>query len=254
MQRDYIYVGIIWLVLTFLGELLLPGLNMLPFLASEQGATIDGAFSYLLIMAVPVFSFVIAALIYSIFRFRDRGEGEDGPPIKNNNLVYAAWLLVTGGLAVSILIYPGVVGVAELRENNEAELVVEVVAEQWNWSYTYPESGVTLRNTNELVLPVDTTVKFEVTSTDVVHSFWVPAFRMKIDAVPGEVTEMYITTSAVSSTDDQVNVRVQCAELCGTGHANMRTSLTIMEQSEFEAWLAAQAQKNVDTAVASSNQ
>jgi cytochrome c oxidase subunit II len=245
MQRDYVNVGILWFILTFIGELMLPALNLFPFLASEQGATIDSAFSYLLIMSIPVFAFVVAALVYSIFRFRDRGEDRDGVPTKNNNLVYVVWLLVTTALAISILIYPGVVGVSELRADNNAELVVEVMAEQWNWTYTYPESDVTLRNATELVLPVDTTVKFEVTATDVVHSFWVPAFRMKIDAVPGKVTEMYVTTSAISSTAEESTVRVQCAELCGTGHANMSTSLTVMEQDEFEAWLASQAQ-NMD--------
>jgi cytochrome c oxidase subunit 2 len=88
-------------------------------------------------------------------------------------------------------------------------------------------------------------VKFEITGTDVLHSFWVPAFRMKIDAVPGKVTTLYVTPTVVGAFDDDPNMRVQCAEICGTGHARMRTQVVVVEPDEFEEWLAESAQARI---------
>jgi cytochrome c oxidase subunit 2 len=246
MRRDYVSVGILWFILTFVGELLVPVMNIFPFLASEEGTVIDDAFHYLMIMSVPVFAFVLSVLIYSLFRFRVsempsgvRGETrEDGTPIQGSTVVYTAWLLITGGLALAILIHPGVTGLAELRANPSADLVVQVSAEQWNWTYTYPAYGITIKKAKELVLPVDTRVKVEMTANDVLHSFWVPAFRMKIDAVPGKTTVMYVTPNVAGSFEDDPTMRVQCAEMCGTGHARMRTGVVVLEQAEFEKWVA----------------
>jgi len=92
----------------------------------------------------------------------------------------------------------------------------------------------------EIVLPVDRRVRFEVTSTDVVHSFWVPAFRMKVDAVPGLTTTVYITPNRTGSLADDNGFRLQCAELCGFGHYVMGVPVRVVEQGEFEAWIAQQ--------------
>lgn len=243
MRRDYVSVGILWFVLTFIGELLLPLWNFVPPSASKEGVIVDKAFNFLGVMGLPVFAFVVSILIYSLYRFRAKGEADgDGPPIRSSAVVYLLWLPITGVLAVAILIYPGITGVAELRADPTVDLVVQVEAEQWNWTFIYPEYGITIQKADQLVLPVDSRVRFEVTSRDVVHSFWIPAFRMKVDAVPGRTTTLYLTPTKTGTFDDDYMMRLQCAELCGTGHARMRAGVTVVEQAEFEQWLADNAE------------
>lgn len=245
MRRDYIAIGILWFVLTLIGVLLLPVFDyLLPIQAAEEAIIIDDAFRILIVFSIPVFAFVVSVLAYSLFRFRTtQGEtNEDGPHTQNSTKVYLVWLLITGGLAIAVLIHPGISGITELRSNPTADLTVQVTAEKWNWIFTYPEQGITVEKGQPLVLPVDTRVKFEITATDVIHSFWVPAFRMKADAVPGTTTVMYVTPIMTGTFDDDSLMRVQCAELCGTGHARMRTSVVVVEPDEFETWLAETAE------------
>lgn len=248
MRRDYVAVGILWFALTFLGILLAPIIFSFYFPppGAEEAIFIDDAFRYLVILAIPVFAFVVSVLVYSLIRFRVQDDsGEEGPPVQSSVTVYLTWLFITSILAIAILIHPGVTGIAELRANPTADLVIQVSAEKWNWTFTYPDYGLTIEKARELVLPVDTRVKFEVTATDVIHSFWVPAFRMKIDAVPGRTTTLFVTPTLVGSFDEDTNMRVQCAEICGTGHARMRTQVVVMEPDEFETWLSKTAEAQV---------
>ena len=90
---------------------------------------------------------------------------------------------------------------------------------------------------HELVVPVDTRIRFDVTSIDVLHSFWVPAFGMKIDAVPGRTTEMFVTTERTGDYADDSTLRAQCAELCGLSHAEMAMPVRVVERAEFDAWV-----------------
>lgn len=241
MRRDLIIVGLFWVVLTILGEILVSVMDIFPFLASEEGQLIDDAFKFLMVMAVPVFAFVVSVLVYSVLRFRHQdGVEEARPAFKRVNGIFAGWLLVTSALAVIILIYPGIAGIRELRADSPPDIEVQVIAEKWEWTFIYSDYDITIKDANELVLPVDARVRFEVTSKDVLHSFWVPAFRMKVDAVPGQFNTMYVTTMETGTFTQDANMRVQCAELCGTGHARMRTRLIVMELAEFEEWIAGQ--------------
>jgi len=142
-----------------------------------------------------------------------------------------------------MIIHPGITGLRELRAhaNEPPDLLVQVKGARWFWMVTYPEYGVVA--TKELVLPVGERVHFEVSSIDVLHSFWIPAFRTKIDAVPGKITKTYVTPDVVGSYDDDVNVRIQCAELCGLGHNLMRLPVRVVTQEEFQVWIAAQTAK-----------
>lgn len=110
-------------------------------------------------------------------------------------------------------------------------MVVRVTGQQFAWHFAYPDaSGKTVR-TDDLVLPEHRPVKFDITAEDVIHSFWVPAFRMKMDAVPGLTTSFRVTPNR------QGNYSIVCTELCGLGHATMRQSLKVVPESEFAAWL-----------------
>jgi plastocyanin len=119
--------------------------------------------------------------------------------------------------------------------------VVNVQGVQWAWLFNYPQQNVD--TVGELVLPVDRNIKFEVTSLDVIHSFWIPAFLMKIDAVPGRTTHFELKPTRITSYKDDELTRVQCAELCGLDHSRMTASLTVVSQDEFDAWIKEQQSK-----------
>tara|TARA_B100000315_G_scaffold132101_1_gene121551 strand:+ start:650 stop:1396 length:747 start_codon:yes stop_codon:yes gene_type:complete len=229
---------LLWAVLTAVGEVLAVTWDYFPLAAAREAEIVDDAFYALVVMSVPVIAFVLAAVIYSILRFRQRGDQlEDGPPIHTNRGVVIGWFTVTSLLTVVLIIFPGTLGLLDLRDHTDAEeqLVVQVQSSRWIWIMTYPEQGVT---TTELVLPIGREVRFEVSATDVLHAFWVPAFRMKIDAVPGQKTFVYATPDRIGTFDDDPGYRLQCAELCGPGHADMRASVRVVEPGEFEAWVA----------------
>jgi cytochrome c oxidase subunit 2 len=245
MKRDVLIAAILWVLLTAVGIFLVLQINIFPASAAEEAEIIDDAFQLLLLLGTPVFTFVIAGLIYSFFRYRQSGETpEDGKPIHTNRFVTWTWFAITSGLAVFIVFNPGLKGIKELRSNLNSDLVVQVEARKWAWNYTYPEYDLTFDEAQELLLPVDRRVRFEITSMDILHSFWIPAFRMKVDAVPGQTNVLYVTPNQTGSFEDEFNIRVQCAELCGTGHPRMRTGLRILEQDAFDAWIEEQTSTN----------
>ncbi len=244
MRRDYVITAILWFILTLVAEFLLPTFfeRIFPLVAAEEAAISDESFRLLMVLGTPVFTFVVAVLIYSLINFRAQGDApEPGAAIHGNVWVSSVWLFVTAALNIVVVIHPGLTGLAKFQGNRNPDLVVKVTGVQWAWQVEYPAYGIS--NAAELVLPVDKRVKFEVTAadSDVMHSFWIPAFRNKIDAVPGKVTTMYITPNKTGSFEDDFNLRVQCAELCGTGHTAMSLPVRVVTQAEFDAWVASQA-------------
>ena len=260
MRRHLLNVLILWVILTLIGFVIANQIN--PFFipeASREAREIDHAFRLLMLQAVPVLAFVLAFMGYSIFRFRssDDPPTEDGPPLRANRGVIIGWLAITTALAIFLIVHPGFTDLFAVWSDTTSDLVVQVHAKQWNWSFTYPQYGVTLRKAEELYLPAGRRVRFEITSEDVIHSFWIPAFRLKQDAVPGLTTVVYVTPDREGEYDPNVNsgYRVQCAELCGTGHARMRTALKVMSPSEFEAQMKQlQAQETNQTTQALAKQ
>ncbi len=234
MGRDEVKAGVLWLLLSVVGEVLVARVPLFPAAGSEEARLIDEAFRFLLYLGVPVFAFVLTALVYAVVRFRGRGPEEVGVPVQEHFGVSMTWLVITTSLAVLTIVTPGIRGLYELRRPEEPDLVVQIAAEQWNWSVTYPEYGVTVRKARVLYLPVGQRVRFEITSRDVLHSFWIPAFRMKVDAVPGQTTVLYATPDREGSYGEATVFRVQCAELCGAGHARMRMKLEVLPPDRFE--------------------
>jgi cytochrome c oxidase subunit II len=239
MRRDLINAAILWFVLTFLAELCLPALYpRFPLAAAQEAALSDKSFQLLLQLGTPVFTFVIAMLAYSLINFRARGdEPESGAPLRASNWLAGIWLAVTGGLCVVVIIHPGLTGLAEFQGDKNPDVVIQVIGKQWAWDIAYPAYNI--KGETEVVLPVNKRIKFDITSADVLHSFWIPAFRDKMDAVPGQTTTMYITPNKIESynpNNENFNLRVQCTELCGTGHAGMSVPVRILSQADFEAW------------------
>ncbi len=239
MTRDGIRATVLWAILTAIGIAVVLSFSMLPPRLSEQADAIDEAYVLLMVLAMPVLMLVVTVLIYSALRFRSKGADEDGPPTVASKKLIRWWLAVTGGLAVFVIINPGFVGLAEIR-GDSAEMVVEVDARRFFWAVKYEDGTVLTSPAQEMVLPVDTHIRFDVTAPDfeVLHSFWIPAFRMKIDAVPGRTTQVFVTPTETGTFEENVNLRIQCAELCGPGHGDMAMRVRVVEKAAFEADLA----------------
>jgi cytochrome c oxidase subunit II len=245
MRRDVQIAVVVWVLISLAAVAVTAFLlDPFPTVAAEEADFIDEAFIVMTYMAAPVFGIVMMILLWGVPKWRiKRNEDEtpaDGPAIMGTNWVPRVWLVLTAALAVVVMIYPGLTGIAELRSDDTADMRIEVTGLSWQWLITYPdyeELRLSSAAGDELVLPVDTRIQFDVTSLDVLHSFWIPAFRQKIDAVPGQTTVLYTTTSATGDSSD-VAFRIQCAELCGLNHATMSMPVRIVTEAEFEEWLA----------------
>ena len=245
MNRDIFIVFVLWVLFSAVGLVVVTLFKPFPVAAAEEAYIVDGAFTFLTYLAVPIFSLVIAMLVYSGIRFRIGGTpSEDGPPMRSNRPFVVAWIVVSTILTIVVIIHPGITGLNEIRasERKPADILVEVEGQRFAWTITYPQYGVF--SSRELVLPVDEHARFNVTVSEnypaVLHSFWIPAFRIKIDAVPGMTTRAAATPTMTGTFEEDVNFRIQCAEMCGRGHNAMRLPVRIVERSEFDSWLAEQ--------------
>jgi cytochrome c oxidase subunit 2 len=206
--------------------------DLVPELASAEGALVDTLFGWQLYVIAFFFSLIVVLVLYSVVAFRRRpGDVGDGAYIKGNMPLEIAWTLIPLGIVMVFGVFSAK-DLSKMMAHDPTELVVEVTGFQFGWRFHYPESGVT---SSDLYLPRGRKVLFRITSTDVIHSFWVPEFRMKQDAVPGRWTELRVTPTEVG------NYQIRCAELCGYAHAAMYAPVAVVEPADFENWLAGQA-------------
>jgi cytochrome c oxidase subunit 2 len=159
-------------------------------------------------------------------------ELKDGPPIHGNTKLEIIWTAIPAILLVGLCTYAYVV-LTDIEKAQANSMNVRVVGEQFTWTFYYPGDGGDEIASPQLYLPANTPVNFTVQSKDVIHDFWVPAFRMKIDAVPGIDTHLRVTTTGRLG-----EFPVVCAELCGLGHSTMRQSAHVMTREDFDAKLA----------------
>ena len=219
-----------WVLLSLLGMALVAGIPIIPVIASREAEIENSAFVLLTVASVPVLMFVVVGLVYSAVRFRAGGDEEDGPPIHGSRGFQAVWLGISFMLVLGLFGY-GAVGLIDIRGAQTADFEVRVSAEQWAWHFEYPSAGVTSK---ELHVPVDERVHLVINSADVIHSFWVPAFGIKQDAVPGRPTQVYLTATATGTYPGL------CAELCGFGHTDMHLSAVVSSKADLDKWLSTQ--------------
>ena len=200
----------------------------LPDQASEQRERIDFVFWLTTVICIGIFGIVVSIILYSVWKFRARPDDDtDGLPIHGHTGIEIVWTAVPFVLVVAISIASGV-ALARNEEKGDQPLRVEVTARQFAWLFEYPNGTAT----GTLRLPLERTTVLRLVAHDVLHSFWVPEFGQKQDAVPGIETELVITPTRLGRFD------VICTELCGLGHALMRTSAVVMQPAAFERWLA----------------
>jgi cytochrome c oxidase subunit 2 len=217
-------------VVSALGIALALAIDWFPIQASKQGEHIDTLWDVLLIASVPIFVLVETIVLYCAIKFRMRPgeELKDGPPIHGNTRLEIVWTAIPAILLVGLCTYAYIV-LTDIEKAQANSMNVRVVGEQFTWTFYYRGEGGKQISSPQLYLPENTPVNFTVQSKDVIHDFWVPAFRMKIDAVPGIDTHLRVTTKDVRG-----EFPVVCAELCGLGHSTMRQSAHVMSRADFD--------------------
>ncbi len=226
-------------------------INWFPVQADSQAPKIDTLYDVLLIVSVPIFVLVEVVVLFSVWKFRMRPgeELKDGPPIHGNTRLEVVWTAIPAILLVALASYAYVV-LNDIEKRPAHEMIVNVTGQQFAWSFEYPgmgPGGKALKS-DQLYLAKDHPVEFHVRSMDVIHDFWVPEFRLKIDAVPGITTKYRINPTRPGDYD------VVCAELCGLGHSTMRQTAHVLPPGRFQAWLTQQRGAGSGTAAAGGGQ
>jgi cytochrome c oxidase subunit II len=210
----------------------------LPESASEEFDRIVAIYWFATIVSIVIFSLVAAVVVFSVWKWRvPLDDDRDGPPIHGHTGLEILWTAVPAVLVTAIGIVSAVV-LARNADKGDNPLEVNAIGQQFAWKFAYTdyddpnsEEPVT---TGELVLPVGRSAHFTMTAVDVIHSFWVPNFGQKMDAVPGIETEIVVTPKRTG------DFAVVCTELCGLGHATMRARARVVSEEEFEAWIEEQ--------------
>jgi len=200
----------------------------LPKDASREAGRIDFVFWFVIAICIAIFALVASVIIYAVLHFRvQEDDFEDGPPVHGHTGLEITWTVIPFVLVTSIAIVSAIV-LAKDDAQGANPLRIEVTAQQFFWSYRYPEYGN--KTSDILRLPVNRSVVLHLTAKDVIHSFWVPEFRQKQDVVPGIHPTLHITPDRVGT------YPVICTELCGVGHALMRSRVIVMKQGAFQKW------------------
>jgi cytochrome c oxidase subunit 2 len=204
---------------------------LLPQQAAEQAKPIDWLFNFQFKLMAVMFGLIAGLMLYSVVFFRrKKGDETDGPHVTGNTPLEIAWTAIPFAIVIGLALL-GAQNLAETQRIDPRALEVKVTGIQWAWKFEYPAYGLV---TNELILPVNQQVVFKLNATDVIHSFWVPEWRVKQDAVPGIEQTLRVTPSETGE------FQLVCAEICGAQHANMVSVVKVISQEEFKSWVAQQ--------------
>ena len=230
-MRHFIIAGVLVIltaVLTYAG---LMAVKLMPVEASAQSIPIDWLWNLEMGTISFLFALIFVPIVYSLVVFRrKKGDVTDAQHVEGNTTLEVTWTIVPLFLVV-IFAYLGAYTLGETRKVDPNAMVIKVTGFQWAWKFEYPDYGF---SSDELHLPVNRQVLLQMTSPDVIHSFWVPEFRIKQDVVPGRITEYRITPILIG------NYKVRCAELCGISHAYMEGPVMVVSQADFDSWAAKQ--------------
>jgi cytochrome c oxidase subunit 2 len=242
-MKHLVIAAILVLVVAALLIVGLDRVQLLPVEASAQAATIDSLFRLEFQVIAFLFALIVVFMIYSIIFFRrKRGDDSDAAHIEGNSRLEVLWTIAPL-VTVLYFAYIGGQSLAETVRPDPQALEVKVIGQQWSWRFEYPDTGII---SNELVLPVKKQALLRLSSNDVIHSFWVPEFRVKQDALPGG--EAFVRDLRVTPTEIG-EYKVRCAELCGLQHAYMLATARVLSQADFDAWVASQTGESGDPVV-----
>jgi cytochrome c oxidase subunit II len=199
---------------------------------STAAPKIDDLLDVMIVLSSFVFSIVMVMMGYSVWRWRVKpGDEGDGAPIHGNTRLEITWTVIPTVIVLFGAIYSWIT-LSDIEAHDPNRMVVDVYSQQYEWHFDYPETGTTSR---ELHVPVDRQIEFRMHALDVIHSFWVPEWRIKKDNVPGITTRAYITPTKTG------DFTLVCTELCGFGHSTMRAPVVVEpSQAAWQQWASAQ--------------
>ena len=226
-MRHIINVIVLIVVVTVGLLFLVNKIDWMPVAASSAAGPVDWLFGLNLDVITILYVLINGIMLYSVFMFRrKRGDDSEGAYFHSNTKLEIGWIVIPTVVVVAFAVVGGSV-LKQVSASTKDELNVIVTGRQWSWTFEYPDLGIT---TTELNLPIDKQVHFLLRSEDVIHSFWVPEFRLKQDLVPGQDQELRITPTLLGT------YQLMCAELCGTSHAYMVTPVNVLSAEDFEIW------------------
>jgi cytochrome c oxidase subunit II len=244
----------IWLVLTAISVpliVLVLGPHLPPgHMTAEAGSQRD-ANILMTALLVPIGLLLLTYFVYSFVVFRNRsGAILDGPPLKGHAGAQLLWIVLTSAIVLALAVWGSYTLIVSSHgagggqgpspvdqpKGHEHALPVQVIAQQWEWTFRYPTYGGF--ESRDLAIPDKTLVAFHVTSLDITHSFWAYELGVKADAVPGVDNIAYVTASHTGF------FQIRCAELCGLWHAHMAKKGRVLSSTAFQSWIKAARQKN----------
>ncbi len=233
-NRPIVQMVAIGVVATAIGIPIALAIPWFPTSASKQAGNVKTLYDVLLIASVPIFVLVETVVLFSVWKFRMKPgqENEDGPPIHGNTRLEVIWTALPALLIIGLCTF----AYTKLRANEASkpnEMTVNVTERQFAFEFSYARGSQTIYS-SELYMPEGRPVVFRITSLDVIHSFFVPDFSEKIDAVPGINTTLRVTATRAGT------YPVECTELCGAGHSLMRSAVHVVSPTAFQSWLQAQ--------------
>ncbi len=240
-KRPLILTAVAGVLATAIGIVLSFVIHWFPPQASAQAKNTDRLYHVLVIASIPIFVLVTTVILYCVWKFRMRPGQElmDGPPIHGNTRLEVFWTALPAVLVLSLVSYSFVVLHDNEKKPPGREIHVGVTGQQFFWDYEYPSSvtgGAPLKSYS-LYVPKGGSVYFDIHSKDVIHAFWIPAFRLQIDAVPGITTHYRATPIRLGT------YPVVCNLLCGVGHSLMRSAIHVVTPAKFQAWIKSQMGK-----------
>jgi cytochrome c oxidase subunit 2 len=218
-----VLIGVVSGAIATVIALLIP---WMPATATDEADRIDFTYWFATVISLFVFAVVAGVLIYVLLNFRVKpGDLSDGPPVHGHTGLEIIWTVIPAILVTAISVVSAVV-LAKNSNAGDNPLKIGVIAQQFAWQFEYPDG-----NTYPVLrLPVDQHVELHITAKDVIHSFWVPQFGQKQDAVPGNPQTLVITPNRLGT------YPVICTELCGLGHSLMRSEAIVMTQADYDDW------------------
>jgi len=204
------------------------GTLFFPGQSSTIASEVDLLFHFVLYLSIFFFALVTGGSFYFAFKYRKKGKDKFTPGISHNTPLEIFWTVIPTILVFIIFIW-GFKTYLKMKVPPANAIEVKVTGQKWFWTFKYKEGANT---TNELVVPVNKPIRLLMSSKDVIHSFFVPNFRVKMDVLPNRYTTLWFEAVEIGEFD------LFCAEYCGTGHSEMIGKVKVVSDADYQAWLA----------------